>query len=200
MGRGAQYPFVSHLLLELSRNSARVLELGCGAAVYRPLFESRNYIATDTVNPWYQSKGDVDVFASATHLPFPSESFDLVFSQAALDFMPQTTAVLREACRVLRPGGRFLVVTYRKRVLKRIHRDSVRQGVPHYGVYSSGQLVAWLKCTGFDATEVPRPRVYDGGPTLARLKAVIAGVAPFGAVLRWRSNWRIFLGTKKSAG
>jgi SAM-dependent methyltransferase len=197
VGRGAEYSFVRHLLVELSRGSRDILELGCGAAVYRPLFRSKNYLATDIPNPRYQSKGDVDVFASAHQLPFSSRSFDFIFTQAALDYMPQLPMALEETCRVLRPAGQLLIVTYRKDVLARIHRESLREGIPHYGIYTSAELIHWMQHAGFAATEIPRPPIYDGGPAAVRLKSMIATVEPFGTALRRLSHWRIFLGAKR---
>ena len=186
--------------MELSQDAGCVLELGCGAAVYRPLFSSKHYVATDIPNSWYQSKGDVDVFASGNHLPFAPESFDLIFSQAALDCMPDTREVLKESYRVLRPGGRFLVITYRKRVLERIHRDFANMGMPHYGIYTPRELVRWLNEAAFNAVEVPRPAVYEGTPAHARIKTTLAHIPPFGTVIRLISNWRIVLGTKRGSG
>lgn len=197
MGRGAEYPFVRRLLVELSRGSKDILELGCGAAVYRGVFRSKNYLATDIPNSRYQSKGDVDVFASAHQLPFSSQSFDFIFTQAALDYMPQLPMALEETCRVLRPAGRLLVVTYRKDVLERIHRESLREDIPHYGIYTSGELMQWMRHAGFATTEIPRPPIYDGGGVAARLKSLLATVEPFGSALRRLSHWRIFLGAKR---
>lgn len=45
--------------------------------------------------------------ASATDLPFADETFDLVASRAVLEHLPDIHLALREAWRVLKPGGRF---------------------------------------------------------------------------------------------
>ncbi len=50
---------------------------------------------------------------NATPLPFEDNSFDVVTSLEALEFLPDDAAALREMVRVLRPGG-FLMVTRRK--------------------------------------------------------------------------------------
>lgn len=47
------------------------------------------------------------VNADATRLPLRPESMDAAYSQEAFLHIPDKQAVLRETCRVLRPGGRF---------------------------------------------------------------------------------------------
>jgi ubiquinone/menaquinone biosynthesis C-methylase UbiE len=46
------------------------------------------------------------VRCEATELPFPDDSFDLVFGHAVLHHLPDLEAAFREFRRVLRPGGR----------------------------------------------------------------------------------------------
>jgi ubiquinone/menaquinone biosynthesis C-methylase UbiE len=45
------------------------------------------------------------VCTEAAHLPFPDDSFDLVFGHAVLHHLPDLDAAFREFRRVLRPGG-----------------------------------------------------------------------------------------------
>ncbi|HEY2963448.1 MAG TPA: class I SAM-dependent methyltransferase [Pyrinomonadaceae bacterium] len=54
--------------------------------------------------------------ADAERLDFPDNSFDLVYSHGVLHHTPDTQAAVREIHRVLRPGGRAVVMLY--------HRDS----------------------------------------------------------------------------
>lgn len=113
-----------HLLGPLpSLQAARVLEIGAGAAMcsrwlrergvdavasdlsFGMLAEGRRFdAATDVTVPVVQ--------ADAAVLPFVSEAFDVVFSSyGALPFVADSAAVLREAARVLRPGGRCVFST-----------------------------------------------------------------------------------------
>lgn len=55
------------------------------------------------------------VAGSVTRLPFPDESFDLVFSHGVVHHVDDTGAAVRELHRVLRPGGTLLVMVYHRR-------------------------------------------------------------------------------------
>jgi SAM-dependent methyltransferase len=48
---------------------------------------------------------------TAESIPYPTNSFDVVFSNNVLEHLPDPLAALKEIGRVLRPGGRFLFKT-----------------------------------------------------------------------------------------
>ncbi len=50
--------------------------------------------------------------ASVTDIPMPDDSFDLVFSHGVLHHVPDILGAQRELYRVLRPGGRLVVMVY----------------------------------------------------------------------------------------
>jgi ubiquinone/menaquinone biosynthesis C-methylase UbiE len=50
--------------------------------------------------------------ADAEQLPFPDNTFDYVYSWGVLHHTPDTPRAMREAIRVLRPGGRICVMVY----------------------------------------------------------------------------------------
>ncbi len=54
---------------------------------------------------------------SATHIPAPDDSFDLVFSHGVLHHVPDILKAQAEIHRVLRPGGRLVVMLYARRSL-----------------------------------------------------------------------------------
>jgi len=59
----------------------------------------------------YSREADVRV-ADAEELPFPDDSFDLVYSWGVLHHSPDTERAVREVHRVLRPGGIAQVMVY----------------------------------------------------------------------------------------
>jgi SAM-dependent methyltransferase len=90
-----------------------ILDLGCGdgqltqriaatGAIVRGVDSSPEMVASA------RSRGILADEASAEALPFATDSFDAVFSNAALHWMRDQDAVLAEVRRVLKPGGRFV--------------------------------------------------------------------------------------------
>jgi ubiquinone/menaquinone biosynthesis C-methylase UbiE len=82
----------------------RLLDIGCGSnTVARQ--HGNNSLGVD-VHQW----GDVDlVVPDTSKLPYESESFDTVTILAALNHIPNRGDVLKEAYRLLRPGGRIIL-------------------------------------------------------------------------------------------
>lgn len=53
---------------------------------------------------------DVDVHTDITAMSFPEASFDVVICSHVLEHIPNDRAAMKELCRVLRPGGRALIM------------------------------------------------------------------------------------------
>jgi ubiquinone/menaquinone biosynthesis C-methylase UbiE len=51
--------------------------------------------------------------ADMRRMPFPDETFDLVITSAAMEYLPAVWDGISECGRVLRPGGRFLFIATR---------------------------------------------------------------------------------------
>ena len=116
---------------------ASVLEIAAGTgAVTRALAPSlapdARYVATDLNQPmldYAASQQPADGHlewrqADATALPFSDGSFDLVCCQFGAMFFPDRPAAYREARRVLKPEGRFLLSVW-DRIEENVFADDV---------------------------------------------------------------------------
>jgi ubiquinone/menaquinone biosynthesis C-methylase UbiE len=118
----------AHDLVERARPigpSERILDLGCGTGIVARLLRERlggaARISGLDASPPMIAKArslapEIDWHeGNAMELPFPDRSFDLVLCQQMLQFVPDPRAALGEVRRVLVPGGRLVVSTWRPR-------------------------------------------------------------------------------------
>lgn len=85
-----------------------VLDVGGRIQPYRPLLvpRVRRFVGVDLV-----LEGLVDVVGNGEDLPLASDSFDVVLSNDALQYIPQPERAVREMHRVLKPGGTLILST-----------------------------------------------------------------------------------------
>ena len=86
---------------------------------------------------------------SASAIPYPDACFDRVAAVNTLHFWPDPLGGLREALRVLRPGGRLGLVLRPKAYLERIRFTS-----HGFTAYEDGQLRDLLGSAGFEDVAV----------------------------------------------
>jgi SAM-dependent methyltransferase len=88
-----------------------LLDVGCGAKPFAPLFAGRvtRYLGTDLSSSPYLGGARLDAFARAEMLPFRNGSFDTVLGLSMLTYLPEPLRMLEEAHRVLRPGGTLIL-------------------------------------------------------------------------------------------
>ncbi len=86
----------------------RVLDLGCGNKPYEAMFSgiAKEYVGCDVVQ---SNMNKVDVICEATKIPLPDASFDTVFSTQVIEHVEDHQAMVKEAFRLLKPGGHFIV-------------------------------------------------------------------------------------------
>ena len=87
----------------------RVLDVGCGAKPYEPLFTAHaaSYVGVDPVdNPRAELKGSVE------DLPVEDGTFDVVLCNQVLEHCDNPVKAVTELRRVAAPGGRVLVTTH----------------------------------------------------------------------------------------
>jgi ubiquinone/menaquinone biosynthesis C-methylase UbiE len=88
--------------------------------------------------------------ADAEHLPFADDTFDVVYSYGVMHHSPDTPQCLREACRVLKPGGEARIMMY--------HHPSLTGAMLwlRYGVMAAKSL----RETVYDHLESPGTKSY----------------------------------------
>lgn len=91
----------------LSTCQGKVLDVGCGLQPYRPMLGAgtTEYVGLDRESPM----ATPTVVGDAMDIPFPDGHFDVVLSTQVLEHVPEPERALREAVRVLRPGGRLIL-------------------------------------------------------------------------------------------
>lgn len=108
-------------LLRKGPRGADLLEIGYGSGVYMPTwaqFADRLHGLDIHEHTAAVSKALADFgiaadlkTGTAEAMPYPAAGFDVVIGVSVLEFVPDLAAACREVARVLRPDGRFLVVT-----------------------------------------------------------------------------------------
>lgn len=122
----------------------RILQLGCSGN--RSFIEDSSLYHKIRFSPRYRPDAGLPV-ANAEELPLAADSVDAVVLYHALDFANDSHRLLREATRVLRPGGRMLIIGFNPysswglwRLFKR------RGGIPWGGRFiAPGRVADWLR-------------------------------------------------------
>jgi arsenite methyltransferase len=96
-------------------------------------------------------------------IPLPDNSIDVVISNCVINLSTDKSAVLREAFRVLRPGGRFAVsdVIRRGRISPDVQRDMELWTGCIAGALEEHDYASRLRAAGFEDVEVDVWRVYE---------------------------------------
>jgi len=119
-------------------------------------------------------------------IPLPDQSVDVIISNCVINLSGDKDRVLREAFRVLRPGGRFAVsdIALRRELPAAVKRSMELWTGCIAGALRDEDYAAKLKAAGFEAIEIEPTRVYDASDAEALAKADASGEANTEAIVQ----------------
>ncbi len=117
-------------------------------------------------------------------VPLPDESVDVIISNCVINLSPDKDRVLREAFRVLRPGGRFAVsdIVVQGELPAALRRSLEAWSGCVAGALHEDDYRAKLTAAGFSDVEIEVTRVYEDEEVLrlAREYGIDIGAGQFG--------------------
>jgi SAM-dependent methyltransferase len=112
-GNAQDYIVMHYLTNDLKRTvpefaKGDVLDIGCGNKPYEELFtgNSKSYTGCDVTQ---SDRNKVDIVCAATELKFHDEQFDTIFSTQVMEHVDDPQKMLKEAWRVLKRNGVFIL-------------------------------------------------------------------------------------------
>jgi ArsR family transcriptional regulator len=135
------------LMVDFGTGTGRMLTLFAGRArrvegidlSHQMLTVARSKLETANASNASVRHGD------ATATPYADSSANLVIIHQVLHFLDDPSRALREAARVLRPGGRVVIVDFAPHTLERLREQHAHR---HLGV-SEVDLASWAEKSGF---------------------------------------------------
>lgn len=148
----ARRRFLSRLVLRFVPPGARVLDVGCGDGWLGGVLPGRAWLGVEP-NPVLlemgRARGLSVLPGRAEFLPFPDASFDAACLFDVLEHLGDDAAALREARRVLRPGGVLLASVPLHPGVWSAHDEACG----HLRRYRRGELARLLEASGFRVLE-----------------------------------------------
>lgn len=125
----------------------RVLDAGAGEGVHAPYFRKQRYCSVDLgIGDAAWNYGSLDAVADLACLPFAADSFDACINIVTLEHVREPAVVIGELARVLKPGGRILLVVP--------HEWEVHQSPHDFFRYTRHGVGYLLEKAGFEIEEL----------------------------------------------
>jgi ubiquinone/menaquinone biosynthesis C-methylase UbiE len=202
---GYYAPWMPTLMEFSGHPGERVLEVGAGLGTDLAQFARNGSIVTDLdmsaghlelAKLNFARRGLTGAFhhGDAENMPFDDATFDVVYSNGVIHHTPNTSRVIGEIRRVLKPGGRAIIMVYAEHSL-----NYWRNVVYHFGLrqgwlddYSVGEIMSRTVEISEHGSR-PLVKVY----TKAKLREMFAGFEDFRVAKRqlvpeersWYLSW-----------
>lgn len=128
-----------------------VLDIGGHKTIKRGQFDANDYLFT-TLYLNLTIEKSPDIQADAAKIPFPNNTFDVIFCGELLEHIENPTNVLNEIHRILKPNGNVLITVP---FLFRIHGDP-----DDFGRYTDRYWSATLSRIGFYGIAIEKQGYY----------------------------------------
>jgi SAM-dependent methyltransferase len=169
-----------------------VVDVGCGDRKAEALLSTHNryigvdYLPVTQVSPW--RAGFPDVNADALRLPLRTESVDCVLNMSVLEHVTSPERLVREICRVVRPGG--IAILGGPGDITMSHGEpynffNLTRFAYHMLLEKNGFVIEeeyyparfWLSIVGLLYNYFVRNDFYNRGPVRKLLQAVMLGIS-----------------------
>jgi len=122
-------PWICQLIEDHFKKNIKVLDVGCGGGLLTSYLDHHGHIVSGIdlskgsigFAKSQDKKGSIDYkIASADHLPYENETFDVVCAMDLLEHVDCYETVIKEATRVLKKGGLIFFHTFNRNPLSYI--------------------------------------------------------------------------------
>jgi len=166
--------------------AGRGLEIGAGSGRFAlPLGVRVGVEPAGTMARIARKRGLEVLRAIAGELPFKEQSYDFVLLVTVLCFLPDPPGALREATRVLQPGGRIIIgMIDRDSPLGQVYEVKKQESnfYRHAQFYPVTQALEWLQTLGYENC-MTYQTIFRNFPEITGLEPVKAGHGQGGFVV-----------------
>ena len=183
-----------------ARPGAELLDMGCGGGLLAPHVHGYRHVGIDLSEPALAIAADhgvEGVLGDVDAMPFEDASFDVVVAGEILEHVEDVDEVMREALRVLRPGGTLVVDTINATLAARITLVTIGErlkGGPPPGCHDPRLFVDPRLLQRICAAHGMDLRVHGLRPAAGQYLAFLAGRRRSVTMVRTRSLAAVYQG------
>jgi SAM-dependent methyltransferase len=145
LARQAIDRFLVDVAAQLAPNTL-VVDGGAGNCKHKNFFPHLRYIAFDFKPRRRRVYGEIDLSADLYQMPFRKDTFEAAINVDVLEHLKKPREVLKELCRVLRPGGNLFLIA---------PQGWQEHGMPNdYFRFTSSGLGYLLEQAGFEIVSI----------------------------------------------